>query len=117
MSSGSLEPGPARGASRPVIGEEGVRHIAELARLEVTPEEVPELARHFDRILDFVDTLRQADVDGVEPYSHPERPLADLRADEMRQRGVAIERVFANAPNSDESKDDDARYFVTPRVV
>lgn len=101
---------------RPVLGEAGVRHIAELARLHVGDAEVPELADHFERILDFVDTLKEVDVAGVEPLLHDSRPLAELRPDALSDSGVDLSAVFANAPDSDEA-DDDGRYFVTPRVV
>ena len=101
---------------RPVIGEIGVRRIAELARLRVEPEEIPALAEHFERMLDFAESLQEVDVEGVEPDLHPDRQAEFVREDRVlgpNSPGSRLDRsaVLANAP------DHEGPYFTTPRVV
>ena len=99
----------------PRIGEEGVRRIAELARLRIDPQDIPELARHFDRMLEFVAHLAEVDVDGVAPDIHGERSVAGLRDDAARPaetgEAVKLDSILANAPETE------GPYFTTPRVV
>ncbi|MFQ5654555.1 MAG: Asp-tRNA(Asn)/Glu-tRNA(Gln) amidotransferase subunit GatC [Planctomycetota bacterium] len=102
--------------ARPLIGEEGVLRIAELARLRIDPAEVPSLAAHFERMLDFVDKLNEVDVEGVEPDMHPGVFAEGLREDSPWEEGapggpVERQRILDNAPESQ------GPYFTTPRVV
>ena len=98
------------------VGEDGVRWIAELARLRVEPDEIPALAAHFERMLDFVGKLQEVDVEGVEPDFSPACPIESLRADEPRAAGSpggAVDRsqILDNAPQHQ------GPYFTTPKVV
>ncbi len=101
---------------RPVIGEEGVRHIAELARLSVASGEIPSLARHFERMLDFVEKLNEVVVEGVEPDLHPPQSAELLRADEPREPSTPGGPLPAG-PILENAPDHDGTYFVTPKVV
>lgn len=60
-----------------------VENIAHLARLAISQDQVPAYAANLSKILNFIDQLKAADTDAVEPMAHP---LADqvqrLRADE-----------------------------------
>lgn len=57
-----------------------VRHVARLARLAITPEEVPQYAGQLSRILERMEQLNQLSTQGILPLSHavettmPERP-------------------------------------------
>ena len=101
---------------RPVIGEAGVRRIAELARLQLGKDQIPELSQHFERMLDFVEKLNEVDVEGVEPDLHPARSSDELREDKLRGAAspggpVDREQILNNAP------EEDGQHFLTPRVV
>ncbi len=107
-------PGPT--PARPVIGESGVQRIAELARLRVPAEQVAPLAQHFERMLDFVDTLNEVDVTDVKADIHQQRGAELLRDDRPRDAGfpggpLDREAVLDNAPAHE------GPYFATPRVV
>ena len=107
---------PSSGSKRPAVGEREVRQIAELARLRVTEEEIPAIVEHFAKMLDFVETLNEVDVEGIEPDLHPERSAESLREDRLRSHQepggpIDRQRVLENSPRAHDA------FFVTPRVV
>jgi aspartyl-tRNA(Asn)/glutamyl-tRNA(Gln) amidotransferase subunit C len=53
-----------------VIDREQVLHVARLARLKLTDEEVERMSGELSGILDHVDRISELDLDGVEPTSH-----------------------------------------------
>jgi len=52
------------------INEEQVRHVAHLARLAVTDEEVAQFTGQLEKILGFAEQLNELDTTGVEPTTH-----------------------------------------------
>ncbi len=66
------------------ISLEEVRHVARLARLALSEDEVAILAVELSALLDHVDKVRRLDTAGIPPTAHP-LPLSNvLRADEPR---------------------------------
>ena len=87
-----------------------VAHAAHLARLQVDADECEALSERLNEILDMVDRLQQADVDGIEPLAHPlevSQPLREDRIDEPDMR----DKVLPLAPASE------AGCFLVPRVI
>lgn len=77
-----------------------VRHVAALARLAVSEDDVATLAHQLTDILGYAEQLQGVDMTGVIPTSHP-FPLENvLRKDESRP-GLSREAALANAPDSD----------------
>jgi aspartyl-tRNA(Asn)/glutamyl-tRNA(Gln) amidotransferase subunit C len=79
-----------------------VLKIAELAKLHFDDEEVNAFTPQFQRILDFVEQLKQVNVEGVDPTSHVSL-TADFekhifREDEVRP-SLPVEKSLANAPD------------------
>src|SRR3954467_10591470 len=54
----------------PVIDREQVLHVAKLARLRLSDEEVERMASELSGILEHVEHISELDLDGVEPTSH-----------------------------------------------
>ncbi|HEY9576201.1 MAG TPA: Asp-tRNA(Asn)/Glu-tRNA(Gln) amidotransferase subunit GatC, partial [Pseudobacillus sp.] len=52
------------------ISEEQVRHVANLARLAITDEEVETFTAQLDSIIQFAEQLNELDTTGVKPTSH-----------------------------------------------
>jgi aspartyl-tRNA(Asn)/glutamyl-tRNA(Gln) amidotransferase subunit C len=80
-----------------VIEREQVLHVAKLARLRLSDEEVERMVGELSGILDHVDRIGNLDLEGVEPTSHVVALDNVLRADEPRPslpRDVAL----ASAP-------------------
>ncbi|MGH9418292.1 MAG: Asp-tRNA(Asn)/Glu-tRNA(Gln) amidotransferase subunit GatC [Terriglobales bacterium] len=71
--------------------------IAQLAHLELSPEEAAALERDLDAILAYIEQLKQIDVTGVEPMSHPLVAGSPLR-DDCARPGFTRADALANAP-------------------
>ncbi|MFH0920483.1 MAG: Asp-tRNA(Asn)/Glu-tRNA(Gln) amidotransferase subunit GatC, partial [Fibrobacterota bacterium] len=65
------------------ITREQVLHIAKLSHLELTDAETEACQKELSAILDYVDTLNQADTNGVEPQEHAFPQPTFYRADEV----------------------------------
>ena len=63
------------------LDKDQVRHIATLARLNLTDDEYAESVAKLSKIVDFVDQLSQADTEGVVPMAHPLDAAQRLRPD------------------------------------
>jgi aspartyl-tRNA(Asn)/glutamyl-tRNA(Gln) amidotransferase subunit C len=69
---------------RSMIDREQVLHVANLARLKLSDEEVERMASELSGILEHVERISELDLDGVEPTSHVIELENVLRADEPR---------------------------------
>ena len=67
-----------------VIDRDQVLHVALLARLRLTDEEVERMSRELSGILEHVDRMDRLELEGVEPTSHVVELENVLRADEPR---------------------------------
>ena len=94
------------------LSVDDVRHIAALARLQLTPEEEPRMAAQLSAILDYVRQLEELDVSGVEPMTHALAAGEDtpLREDEVLPR-LPPEQALANAPAREGTT------FKVPRII
>lgn len=59
-----------------------VLHVASLARLRCSEEEVRRMASELSKVLEHIDKIGQLDLDGVLPTSHAVAAVNPLRADE-----------------------------------
>jgi aspartyl-tRNA(Asn)/glutamyl-tRNA(Gln) amidotransferase subunit C len=78
-----------------MIEREQVEHVAKLARLKLTDDEVERMAGELSGILEHVERIGELDLDGVEPTSHvialenvlrPDEPRPSWDRDEMLER-------------------------------
>jgi aspartyl-tRNA(Asn)/glutamyl-tRNA(Gln) amidotransferase subunit C len=79
------------------ITKEDVLHVAALARLDLTEDEVGRLEQQLNAILDAVSKVSELDLEDVPPTSHPLDVVNVFGADEPRP-SLPLEDVFANAP-------------------
>jgi aspartyl-tRNA(Asn)/glutamyl-tRNA(Gln) amidotransferase subunit C len=84
-----------------MIDRDQVLHVARLARLELTEEELERMAGELSGILDHVERMSELDLDGVEPTSHVVRLENVLRNDEPRPSWPR-EQVLEPAPDAAE---------------
>ena len=89
------------------ITREEVLHVARLARLELTEEEVERFAGQLSAILDAVSKVSELDLSDVPPTSHP-LAVSNVWDEDEPRPCLPLEDVFANAP------DRDGDYFRTP---
>lgn len=71
------------------VSREEVLYIAQLARLELTPEEVERFTPQLNRVLDHAAELAEVDVGGVAPVGGVSEWNAPLRADELHKDSLA----------------------------
>ncbi len=75
-----------------------VRHVANLARLELTDEECRVFQHQLDDILAHVESLAALDVAGIEPTSYP-APVYDIMREDTPAPGLPAAAVLQNAPD------------------
>jgi aspartyl-tRNA(Asn)/glutamyl-tRNA(Gln) amidotransferase subunit C len=79
------------------ITREQVLHVAKLARLSLSDEEVERLGAQLDAILAAVSKVSELDLADVPPTSHP-LDLVNVLADDEPHPSLPRERALANAP-------------------
>jgi aspartyl-tRNA(Asn)/glutamyl-tRNA(Gln) amidotransferase subunit C len=82
------------------ITREDVLHVAALARLDLTEDEIARLELQLNDILEAVGKVSELDLSDMPPTSHPLDVVNVFRADEPRP-SLALDDVFANAPERD----------------
>jgi aspartyl-tRNA(Asn)/glutamyl-tRNA(Gln) amidotransferase subunit C len=82
-----------------MIERDQVLHVARLARLRLTDEEVERMSRELSSVLDHIEKIAELDLEGVEPTSHVIALENVLRADEPRP-STPRGRVLAGAPDA-----------------
>jgi aspartyl-tRNA(Asn)/glutamyl-tRNA(Gln) amidotransferase subunit C len=93
-----------------MISREEVQHVARLARLHLTDEELERMRQQLDAILAYIDKLRELDVEGVEPTAHAVPLVNVMRADELAP-SLSQDAALANAPDRAEE------FFRVPRII
>ena len=89
---------------------EQVRHVADLARLSLSPRELEAYQQRLSVILEAVEALAQVDTSGVEATAHVHGGASHLRPD-VASPGSGTQRALANAPQVSGTS------FVMPKVI
>jgi aspartyl-tRNA(Asn)/glutamyl-tRNA(Gln) amidotransferase subunit C len=93
------------------LTREQIASIAALARLDLTPAEIPVYQESLSKILDFVGALERADTAGVTPMAHPLPGLSQrLRPDAVTEQD-RHEEYQRNAPQVA------AGLYLVPKVI
>ena len=79
------------------IERDDVLHVARLAKLALTEEELDRLGRELNAILEAVGKVAELDLDDVEPTSHP-LALVNVWAEDEPRPSLSVEEALANAP-------------------
>ncbi|MCG3419811.1 Asp-tRNA(Asn)/Glu-tRNA(Gln) amidotransferase subunit GatC [Oceanobacillus jordanicus] len=80
------------------ISKDQVKHVAHLARLAVTDEEVDKFTEQLSSIITYAEQLNELDTDGVEPTTHVLDLKNVLRKDEPKD-WITQEEALKNAPD------------------
>ncbi len=92
------------------LDEAEVRHVAHLARLVVSDEEVARFAKQLASILHYFEQLNQVDTSNVEPTAHA-LPVTNVFRDDVVKPSWPPGRALHNAP---EHRDG---FFTVPKVL
>ena len=82
------------------ISRDEVVHVARLARLALTDEEIQRLTEELGAILDAVGVVAELDLTDVPPTSHP-LDLVNVWDEDEPRESLPLDDVFANAPERD----------------
>ncbi len=89
---------------------EQVRHVALLARLELSPAGENRLRADMDEMLAYVDKLNELDTKNIAPTTQVGEAGTPMRDDEVTN-GPDAEAMLANAPSRDRN------YFKVPKII
>jgi aspartyl-tRNA(Asn)/glutamyl-tRNA(Gln) amidotransferase subunit C len=92
------------------VTNEQVRHIARLARIAMSDEEIARLAPELNNILGWVEQLGEVNTDGIEPLATVIDQKLRLRHDAVTD-GDIRDDVLANAPEAQHG------FFAVPKVI
>jgi aspartyl-tRNA(Asn)/glutamyl-tRNA(Gln) amidotransferase subunit C len=87
-----------------------VRYTAQLARLNLSEEEIAKFQTQLSQVLEYVEKLKAVDVTGVEPTAHANEVVNVFRADESRP-WFSPQEALANAPRQAN------QLFIVPKVI
>jgi aspartyl-tRNA(Asn)/glutamyl-tRNA(Gln) amidotransferase subunit C len=80
------------------ISRDEVLHVARLARLALTDEEVERLGAQLNAILEAVGKVSELDLEGVEPTAHP-LDVVNVWAEDEPSPSLSVEDALGNAPD------------------
>ncbi|MBV1872470.1 MAG: Asp-tRNA(Asn)/Glu-tRNA(Gln) amidotransferase subunit GatC [Gammaproteobacteria bacterium] len=92
------------------LDENQVNNIAQLAHIEINPEDISHYTRDISNILDMVKQLEQASTTDIEPLSNPLEQIQRLRADVVTESNQR-DKLQENAPLTEKG------LFLVPKVI
>ncbi len=92
------------------ITKEEIIHVAKLARLEITDEEVSKYTPQLESILEYASKISEIDTNDVAPTSHPLEMVNVLRQDEIGE-SLTQEQALSNAPQAESGR------FKVPQIL
>jgi len=92
------------------VTKETISHVAELARLNLSPQEEERLASELGSIISYVDKLNELDTSNVKPMEHV-IPIYNVLREDKVEKSYEREKILANAPSSEDG------CFKVPKVV
>jgi aspartyl-tRNA(Asn)/glutamyl-tRNA(Gln) amidotransferase subunit C len=92
------------------ITADDVRHVAKLARLDVTDEEVELFAGQLAAVLEHAEDVEALDTEGVPPTAHP-LPLKNVLRDDVPRPSLDRDEVLSQAPATEDGR------FRVPRIL
>ena len=92
-----------------MISAEEVKHVAKLARLELTDNEVEKYSKQLGDILKYVEQMNEVDTTGIEPMPHA-IPVYNVMREDVVKYEQTKEELMANAPYEEDG------FFRVPKI-
>ena len=92
------------------LSTDDVRHVARLARLALTDQEVEALGGQLSNILAYAEKVSEVAAEDVPPTSHP-YPLRNVWRDDEARPSLSPEDAISTAPKAEDGR------FQVPRIV
>ena len=83
-----------------MITKEQVQHVAKLARLSLTEDEVKLYTEQLSKILDYIDQLNEVKTEGIEPMTQP-IPTVNVMREDIVKKQFERQDVLSNAPHEE----------------
>ena len=94
----------------PDISRDEVAHLADLARIDLSPEELDHLAPQLSVILESIASISDVAADDVPPTSHA-LPLTNVFREDVARPGLTAEQALSGAPEVEQQR------FSVPRIL
>src|SRR5690554_3336716 len=85
------------------ISKEEVMHVAHLARLALTEEEIQKFTQQLDAMITYAEQLNELDTENVEPTSHVLN-MKNVMREDISDKGLPVEEVLKNAPEHEDGQ-------------
>ena len=92
------------------LTQEQVRHVAKLARLNISEDEVKLFTEQLSNILEYVAQLQKLDTENIEPLAHA-LPVHNVLREDIVKPSLSNDEALANAPQRD------GEFFAVPKVL
>lgn len=92
------------------LSTENVKHVANLARLEISASEEGKFVEHLNKVLGYVELLSEVDTDNTPPFFSPAKEHLELYVDEFAthvdviQPSLGAEAILQNAPSKHQNQ-------------
>ena len=93
------------------VDKKTVERLAELSKLEFSEKEKEEMVKDFQKIVSFVNKLKELDTEGVEPLVYVNENITNVLREDIPGEMVSREDALKNAP------DKDTNYIKIPNVL
>jgi len=92
------------------ITRQEVEHVAMLARLEITEEELKTYTEQLNSILEYAAMLEKLNTEDIKPTAHAV-PIHNVLREDVVKTSMDREKALSNAPDAEEG------FFKVPRIV
>lgn len=93
-----------------MISKEDINHIAKLSKIKLNEKEIEDFSKEFTETLEYLEIIKEVDLEGVEPTYFINTNKNPLRED-IVEESLPLEEVIKNAP------DEKYGYFKLPNVM
>jgi len=93
------------------VTKDEIHYVANLARLQLKDEEAENLKEDMNKILGYMEKLRELDTSDVEPLEHVSDETSSTFREDKAKEPISHEDALRNAPDADSD------YFRVPRVI
>ena len=92
-----------------MISTDDVKHVAKLARLELTEDEINKYSKQLGDILKYVEQMNEIDTTGIEPMPHA-IPVYNVMREDVVKYEQTKQELMANAPYEEDG------FFRVPKI-
>jgi len=89
---------------------EQVKHVAKLARLDLSADKLAQFTTQLESILEYVAAIGAVDTGAAQPFTHA-LPLTNVLREDVAKDSLPVDQVLLNAPDSDPP------FFKVPKVI